>query len=80
MLHDFAEAERAYFRISAGYEDNRALQRAYIDAIVRLSDWCVARAALLGEPVSQADYHQLKHLLVTLRNDCVRYDAEALAA
>ncbi len=80
LLHDFAEAERAYFRISAGYEDNRALQRAYIDAIVRLSDWCVARAALLGEPVSQADYHQLKHLLVTLRNDCVRYDAEALAA
>lgn len=80
LQHDFAEAEREYFRISAGYEDNRALQRAYIDAILHLSDWCLARAEFLGEPVSQADYHQLKHLLVTLRNDCVRYDAEALAA
>jgi GT2 family glycosyltransferase len=80
LLNEFAEAERAYFRISAGHEDNRALQRAYMDAIIHLSDWCAAREEFMQVSMSQSECDQLRQLLITLRDDCVRSDAKVLAS
>ncbi len=79
LLDAFAAAERAYVQPRGGQEDLRALKRAYLDAILRLPDWCVARETARGERVEQHEYEQLLGLLVSLRDHCVRADADGLA-
>lgn len=66
LLGAFAEAERTHIESLGTAVLVRAEQRAYLDALVRLNDWYIARRATRGEPATRAEHSQLAHLLASL--------------
>lgn len=77
LLGPFAEAERAYALIQ-GHEMLAVQKRAYLDALLRLPDWCAARAACRGKPAAEGEYPRIARLLGELRDMYVRRDQELL--
>jgi O-antigen biosynthesis protein len=74
----FATAEAQFIRSTEHRFLLRALKRAYLDAILRLADWCQARLEYQGVALAAGESGELLALFARMRAICSERDTELL--